>query len=54
MTSSANINDFTLLRIRGPVIATVPPGRDAWPVSGHAWLPTCRRVITRWQETSRG
>ena len=55
MTSSANIDDFTPFRIRGPVIATVPPGRDPRPVSGHAWLLTCPRVITGWrQETSRG
>jgi hypothetical protein len=35
MTSSASIDDLTVLRIRGPVIETVPPGRDPRPVSGH-------------------
>jgi hypothetical protein len=55
MTSSAIVDDFTLLRIRGPVIAAVPPSRDPRPVSGHAWLLTCPRAITGWrQETSRG
>jgi hypothetical protein len=55
MTSSASVDDVALFRIRGPVIATVPPGRDPRPVSGQAWLLTCPRVITRWrQETSRG
>jgi hypothetical protein len=54
MTSSASIDDFTLFRSWGPVIATVPPGRDPRPVSGEAWLLIRPRVITRWQETSRG
>jgi hypothetical protein len=55
MISSASIDIFTLFRIRGPVIATVPPGRDPQPVSGLAWLLTCPRAITRWrQESSRG
>jgi hypothetical protein len=54
MTSSASIDDFTLLQIRGPVIATVPPGHDPRPVSGHAWLPSCPKVITGWQEAVRG
>ena len=54
MTSSANIDDFTLFRSWGPVIATVPPGRDPRPVSGPVWLLIRPRVITRWQETSRG
>ena len=55
MTSSANIDDSTLFRIRGPVIAAVPPGRGQRPVSGQAWLLTRPRVITGWrQETSRG
>ena len=54
MTSSANADDFTLFRIRGPVIATVPPCRDPRPVSSQAWLLTCPGVITRWrQEISR-
>ena len=50
MTSNASIEDFTLLRIRGPVIATVPPGRDTRPVSGHARLLTWPRMITGWRE----
>jgi hypothetical protein len=55
MTSSASIDDFTLLRIRGPVIATVPPGRGPRPVSSQAWLLTRPLVITRWrQEAGRG
>lgn len=55
MTSSGTIDDFTFFRIRGPVIATVPPGHDPRPVSGHAWLLTLHRVITGCrQETSRG
>ena len=55
MTSPASVDDFTLLRIRGPVIATVPPGRDPRPVSGNAWLLTRPRVITGWQqEAGRG
>ena len=55
MTSSATIDDFTLFRIKGPVIATVPPGSDPRPVAGQAWLLTRRRVITRWrQEPGRG
>jgi hypothetical protein len=55
MTSSASIDDFTLLRIRGPVIATVPPGRDPRPVSRQAWLLTSPGVIMGWrQESSRG
>jgi hypothetical protein len=55
MTSSASIERFTLFRIRGPVIAAVPLGRDRCPVSGQAWLLTRHRVITRWrQETRRG
>ena len=40
MTSSASIDDLTLFRIRGPVIATVSPGRDPRPASGQAWLLT--------------
>ena len=55
MTSCAHIDDFTLLRISGPVIATVPPGRDPRPVSGHACLLARPRVITGWrQEAGRG
>ena len=54
MTSSANIDDLTPFRIRGPVTATVPPGRDPRPVSGQVWLLTRPRVIMGWQETSRG
>jgi hypothetical protein len=55
MTSSTSIDDFTPFRIRGPVIATVPPGRDSWPASGQAWRLARPLVITRGrQETSRG
>jgi hypothetical protein len=55
MTSSASIDDFTLFRIRGPVIATVPPSRDPRPVSGPAWLLTCPRVLLGCrQEACRG
>lgn len=53
MTSSANTGDLTLFRSCGPLIATVPPGRDPRPVSGEAWLLIRPGVITRWQETSR-
>ena len=55
MASSANTGDFTLFRIRGPAIATVPPGRAPRPASGQAWLMDHSRVITGLrQETSRG
>jgi len=55
MTSSATIDDFTFLRIRGPAIATVPPGRDPRPASGQVSLLTRPRMITgRRQETSCG
>jgi hypothetical protein len=55
MTSSASIDNLAPFRIRGQVIATLPPGRDPRPVSGHARLLTCPRAITSWrQETSRG
>jgi hypothetical protein len=55
MTSSTSIDDFTLFRVRGPVIATVPPGRDPRPVSGQVWLMSLPTVIRGWrQETSRG
>jgi hypothetical protein len=54
MTSSASIDDIALFRIRGPVIAAVPPGRDPRPVSGPVWLLIRSSVITGWrQETSR-
>ena len=54
MTRSACIGDLTPFRISGPVIATVPPGRDPQPVSGQVWLRARPRVITGWrQEASR-
>jgi hypothetical protein len=42
MTSSASIGDFTLLRIKGPVIAAVPPGRDR-----HAQAHLCHHHAGR-------
>ena len=55
MTSSANVDDFTRFRIRGPAIATVPPGRDPRPASRQAWLMDRPRMITGlWQEPGRG
>ena len=55
MTSNASVDDVALFRIRGPVIATVPPGRDPRSVSGQVCLLTYPRVITgRRQETCRG
>jgi hypothetical protein len=55
MTSSAEIDDFTLIRSWGTAIATVPPGRDPRPASGQAWLMNRPRMITgSRQETSRG
>jgi hypothetical protein len=55
MTSNANTDEFTLSRIRGPAMATVPPGRDPRQVSGQVRLPALPRMITGCgQETSRG
>ena len=55
MTSNASTDNITPFRIRDPVIATIPPGREPRPVSGQARVLTCPRVITVWrQETSRG
>jgi hypothetical protein len=55
MTSSANVDDLTRFRIRGPAIATVPPGLDPRPASGQAWVMDRPRMITGlWQEPGRG
>src|ERR1039458_950340 len=55
MTSIANMDDFTLFRIRGPVIVAIPPGHDPRPLSVQIWLLARLAVITGWrQEAGRG
>jgi hypothetical protein len=55
MSSSANIDDVKALHISGPVIMTIPPGRDPQPVPGQVWLLTRPKMITGWRrESGRG